>query len=73
MTRVANWTKTSHRLFHAATKAVRKGLWEMYAAFVGAFREAAEKWRTDDRTAKFPVGSFPPGLPFVTAEAASSA
>jgi hypothetical protein len=57
--------------FHAATKAVRKTLWEMYAAFLAAFREAAEKWRAGDRTAKFPVGSFPPGLPFVTAEAAA--
>ena len=69
-----NWTKKSPApAFHAATKAVRKSLWEMYAAFVGAFREAAEKWRAGDRTAKFPVGSFPPGLPFVTAAAASSA
>jgi hypothetical protein len=69
-----NWTKKSPApAFHAATKAIRKGLWEMYAAFVGAFREAAEKWRAGDRTAKFPVGSFPPGLPFVTAAAAGSA
>jgi hypothetical protein len=31
-----NWTKKSPApAFHAATKAVRKGLWEMYAAFVG--------------------------------------
>ena len=67
-----NWTKKSPApAFHAATKAVRKTLWEMYAAFLAAFREAAEKWRVGDRTAKFPVGSFPPGLPFVTAEAAA--
>ena len=66
-----NWTKKSPApAFHAATKAVRKSLWEMYAAFPAAFREAAETWRAGDRTAKFPVGSFPPGLPFVTAEAA---
>ena len=45
---------------------------EMYAAFVAAFREASEKWRAGDRTASFPVGSFPPGLPFVSAEAAGS-
>ena len=32
-----------------------------------AFREAAEKLRAGDREAAFPVGSFPPGLPFVTA------
>src|SRR6185436_1413882 len=67
-----NWTKKSPApAFHAATKAIRKTLWEMYAAFLAAFREAAEKWRVGDRTAKFPMGSFPPGLPFVTAEAAA--
>lgn len=51
--------------FHAATKAMLKLLWETYALFVAAFREAAELLRSGDRTARFPVGSFPPGLPFV--------
>ena len=53
--------------FHAATKAVRKAFWQTYAAFVAAFREAAEKLKSGDRTARFPLGSFPPGLPFVKA------
>ena len=51
--------------FHAATRAARRELWEAYARFVAAFREASEKLRHGDRTARFPVGSFPPGLPFV--------
>ena len=51
--------------FHAATKAARRELWEAYAKFVAAFREASEKLRHGDLTASFPVGSFPPGLPFV--------
>jgi hypothetical protein len=41
--------------------------WEAYSAFVLAFREAADKLKAGDRTARFPLGSFPPGLPFVTA------
>ena len=56
-------------LYHAATRAVRQAFWEAYRLFVAAFRDAAEKWKTGDRTARFPIGSFPPGLPFVTAEA----
>jgi len=44
----------------------RKALWEAYAWFVAAFREAAEKLRNGDRAAKFPIGSFPPHLPFVS-------
>jgi hypothetical protein len=32
-----------------------------------AFREAAESLKAGDLTAPFPVGCFPPGLPFVTA------
>jgi hypothetical protein len=50
---------------HAATKAARKAFYEIYAAFVGAFREASEKLRRGDRNAPFPIGSFPPALPFV--------
>jgi hypothetical protein len=40
-------------------------MYKMYAIFVAAFREAAEQLRAGDRSAKFPEGSFPPGLPFV--------
>jgi REP element-mobilizing transposase RayT len=38
---------------------------ELYRLFVTVFRQAAEMWRGGDRKAPFPVGSFPPGLPFV--------
>ena len=52
---------------HAATKAARKAMWEAYCHFVAAFREAAEKLKAGDRSAVFPIGSFPPRLPFVAA------
>jgi hypothetical protein len=50
---------------HAATKAARKAFYEIYAAFVSAFREGSERLRRGDRNAPFPTGSFPPALPFV--------
>ena len=50
----------------AATKAARTKFWEDYSAFVGTFREAAEKLREGKWPVSFPLGSFPPGLPFVT-------
>lgn len=53
--------------FHAATKAIREGLREAYGLFLAVFRDAAELLKTGDRSAKFPIGSFPPGLPFVRA------
>jgi hypothetical protein len=52
---------------HALRKKVRKALWEAYGFFVAAYREAAEKLRAGDRSVEFPVGSFPPRLPFVEA------
>ena len=57
--------KSPAPLVHAISKRVRKELYEAYAWFVAAFREAAEKLRAGDRMARFPEGSFPPGLPFV--------
>jgi REP element-mobilizing transposase RayT len=53
--------------FHAASRRVREELSQAYAWFVRTFREAAERLRAGDSPAGFPVGSFPPGLPFVTA------
>ena len=50
---------------HAASKHVRRELYEAYRLFVAAFRGAAEKLRSGDTTARFPAGSFPPALPFV--------
>jgi hypothetical protein len=52
---------------HAATRRIRKELWEAYGWFVAAYREAADKLRNGDRNAVFPPGSFPPHLPFVPA------
>jgi putative transposase len=50
---------------HAATKAARKLFYEAYAIFVSAFQAAAEALRRGGRDAPFPIGSFPPALPFV--------
>ena len=50
---------------HAFSREVGRAMVEAYAWFVAAFREAAEKLRGGDRMARFPEGSFPPGLPFV--------
>jgi hypothetical protein len=52
--------------FHAFRKSVRWELYEGYSRFVARFREASEKLRTGELTAKFPIGSFPPALPFVS-------
>jgi hypothetical protein len=52
---------------HAATRKIRKELWEAYGWFLAAYREAADKLRNGDRNAAFPPGSFPPHLPFVPA------
>jgi hypothetical protein len=57
--------KSPAPLFHAASKRVRDDLYGMYYAFLGAFREASERWRAGDRTAAFPIGSFPPAPRFV--------
>jgi hypothetical protein len=65
-----NQTKKSPAPLYHATTAAREASWESYSAFVVAFREAAERLRAGDRTARFPLGSFPPGLPFVSANRA---
>lgn len=53
--------------FHAVTQSVRAELREAYRQFVTAFRAAAEKLRAGDRSVSFPLGCFPPALPFVEA------
>jgi len=50
---------------HAASLAIRKGFRDLYREFVAAFRQAAEKLQAGDRDAAFPLGCFPPALPFV--------
>lgn len=63
--RPARLKKSPAPLFHAVRQSVRQGLYEGYAWFVAAFRQAAEKLRAGDRSAAFPAGCFPPALPFV--------
>lgn len=58
--------------FVAATGEARAALQEAYAAFVVQFRRAADEQRRGSRDARFPVGSFPPGLPFVRAASRAS-
>ena len=62
--------KSPAPLFHAVAKTVRQTFWVAYSTFVAAFREAADQLKAGDRSARFPVGSFPPGLPFVRAHPA---
>ncbi len=57
--------KSPAPFIHAATKRVRKALYNAYAAFVAVYREAADKLKKGDPSAAFPPGSFPPHLPFV--------
>jgi REP element-mobilizing transposase RayT len=64
-TRPASVARSPAPLVHAATKAARKVFYEIYAEFVSAFRIAAEALRRGRRDAPFPIGSFPPALPFV--------
>jgi hypothetical protein len=66
-TRPVKLKKSPAPLFHAFQKKVRRELYEAFATFVVAFREAADKLRRGDPEPRFPVGSFPPGRPFVTA------
>ena len=53
--------------FHAFRKEARQELHRLYFEFVAAFREAADRLKSGDRQARFPIGSFPPHLPFVRA------
>ncbi len=55
---------------HAASRAAREQFLAAYAEFVAAFRQASRRFRSGDRTAVFPPGSFPPAQPFVRALAA---
>jgi hypothetical protein len=64
--RPAHPKKSYAPLFHAFSHRIRRELYEAYHLFLAAFRDVSEKLRSGDRNAKFPTGSFPPGLPFVT-------
>lgn len=39
---------------------MRRELWNAYALFVAAYRDAAEKLKAGIRDVVFPQGSFPP-------------
>lgn len=49
-------------LSHAFTRRVRRELYEEYHLFLSAFRNAADRLRSGDRAAKFPLRSDPPGV-----------
>lgn len=51
--------------FHAASRAARMRLRAAYRVFVAAYRRAAQLLRAGMRDVLFPVGSFPPSLPYV--------
>ncbi len=53
-------------LAHAASAAARRSLWRSYATFLAAYRAAAASFRAGVLQTRFPVGSFPPALPFST-------
>jgi hypothetical protein len=61
----ASTKKSPAPLFIAATRRVRDDLRAGYYAFVAAFREAADKLKAGDRSAAFPIGSFPLAMSFV--------
>jgi hypothetical protein len=52
-------------LLHAASKAMRQVFYEGFALFVAAYRTAADKLKRGDPNPGFPLGCFPPALPFV--------
>ena len=63
--RPAKLARSPAPLLHAFSKAARRAFYDAYSWFVSLFRTAAETLKAGDRSAPFPAGSFPPGLPFV--------
>src|SRR4051794_7440341 len=57
--------KSPAPLLHAASKAMRQVFYEGFALFVAAYRTAADKLKRRDPNPGFPLGCFPPALPFV--------
>lgn len=56
--------------FHAATREAREAMKQAYREFAEFFRAAAHDLQAGKKAVTFPPGSFPPGLPYVPAEAA---
>lgn len=65
-TRPKNLARSRQPLVHAATEAERRRCRDGYRAFYLAYREAADRLASGDRGVEFPLGSFPPALPFVS-------
>jgi hypothetical protein len=65
-TRPERIKKSPAPLVHAATKATRQFFYGLYAELVAAYRIAAEKLRAGDPKPGFPIGCFPPAMPFVS-------
>ena len=57
--------KASAPAFHTATRTARRELAKAYSRFVSAYRKAATTLQRQGSNALFPLGSFPPRLPFV--------
>jgi hypothetical protein len=57
--------KSPAPLFHAASRKIRRELYEGYKHFFAAFRDAAARLRAGEPAALFPPGSFPPAAPWV--------
>lgn len=53
-------------LAHAATQVARRSLRRSYATFLEVYRAAAQSLQAGVLEAAFPVGSFPPAMPFRT-------
>jgi hypothetical protein len=64
-TRPERIKKSPAPLLHAASKRVRQAFYEGFVLFVAAYRTAAEKLQRGDPRPGFPLGCFPPALPFV--------
>jgi REP element-mobilizing transposase RayT len=57
--------KSPAPLFHAASRKIRRELYEGYKYFLAAFRDAAARLRAGEPGVAFPPGSFPPAAPWV--------
>jgi hypothetical protein len=64
-TRPQRVKKSPAPLLHAASKEIRQIFYEGFALFVAAYRVATEKLLKGEPNQIFPLGCFPPALPFV--------
>ena len=54
---------------HAASRNARSALKKAIGQVIAAYKEAAERLKQGIRDARFPMGTFPPGLPYVATSA----